>query len=79
MSSINSRTKRKINIMSFFILSVYIRYWFFSPSLTRAATNDLKMYRDLSTSKIVDKTVSKAALVLLRHTWYLTEDYISIS
>ena len=56
------------------------RYWFSSPSLTRAVTNDLKMYKDLSTFKRVDKTVSKAALVIfLRHTWYLTEYCISLS
>ena len=80
ISSINSRTNRKMNIMSSFIFSVYIRYWFSSPSLTRDATNDLKMYKELSTFKRVDKTVSKAALVvLLRLTWYLTEDWISIS
>ena len=77
---ISSWTKRKINIMSSFILFVYIRYWFSSPSLTRAATNDLKMYKNLSSFKRIDKKVLKAALVvLLRHTWYITENCISIS
>ena len=59
ISSINSRTNRKMNIMSSFIFSVYIRYWFSSPSLTRDATNDLKMYKELSTSRELIKQCQK--------------------
>ena len=72
--------RRSINTMSSFILHCYIRYWFTSPSLTGAASNDLKMYQDLTTFKRVSKAVSDACLpVLQRHTWYLTEEYIPIS
>ena len=59
---------------------VYIKYWFQSLSLSTAASNDLQMFNDLSTFKRVEKTVSMAALTtLLRHTWYLTEDCISLA
>ena len=80
MNSLDSQTKKKIKTMASFILYVYIKYWFRSPSLSRAATDDLQMFQDLTTFKRVDKTVSAAALkVLRRHTWYLTEDSIPIA
>ena len=66
--------------MASFILFVYIKFWLSSPSLTRAATNDIQLYKQITTFKRVDKNVSGAALVVLqRHTWYLTEDCISIA
>ena len=76
--SLTAQTKKKINTMSSFTLHCYIRYWFTSPSLTGAASNDLKMY--LTTFKRVSKAVSDACLpVLQRHTWYLTEECIPIA
>ena len=68
--SLTAQTKKKINT----------RCWFTSPSLTGAASNDLKMYLDLTTFKKVSKAVSDACLpVLQRHTWYLTEECIPIA
>ena len=78
--SLTAQTKKKINTMSSFILHCYIGYWFTSPSLTGAASNDLKMYQDHTTFKRVSKAVSDACLpVLQRHTWYLTEECIPIA
>ena len=72
--------KKKINTMSSFILFAYLSYWFNSPSLTRAASIDLKMFQDLSTSRRVNRGVSDAYIpVLQRHTWYITEDSIPIA
>ena len=80
IDTISPQTKKKINTMASFILFVYIKFWFSSPSLTRAATNDMKLYKHITTFKRVDKNVSAAALVVLqRHAWYLTEDCISIA
>ena len=68
--SLTEQTKKKINTMSSFILHCYIRYWFTSSSLTGAASNDLKMYQDLTSFKRVSKAVSDACIpVLQRHTW----------
>ena len=67
------RRRSTFNTMASFILFVYIKFWFSSPSLTRAATNDIQLYKQIKTFKRVDKNVSAAALVVLqRHTWYLT-------
>ena len=80
IDTISPQTKKKINTMASFILFVYIKFWFSSPSLTRAATYDIQLYKQITTFKRVDKNVSAAALVALqRHTWYLTEDCISIA
>lgn len=80
IDTISPQTKKKINTMASFILFVYIKFWISSPSLTRAATNDIQLYKQITTFKRVDKNVSAAALVALqRHTWYLTEDCISIA
>jgi hypothetical protein len=54
--------------------------WFTSPSLTSAAANDLELYRSLlKFKKIHTKISSKTCTVLNRHTWYLTEELISLS
>ena len=66
--SFTAQTKKKINTMSSFILHFYIRYWFTSPSLTGAASNDLKMYQDLTTFKRVSKAVSDASSKYFRDT-----------
>ena len=80
VDTISLQTKKKINTMASFILFVYIKFWFSYTSLTRAATNDIQLYKQITTFKRVDKNVSGAALVVLqRHTWYLTEDCISIA
>ena len=80
IETISPQTKKKINTMASFILFVYIKFWFSSSSLTRAATIDIQLYKHITTFKRVDKNVSAAALVALqRHTWYLTEDCISIA
>ena len=64
------------NASTSFILYVYIKYWFQSPSFTTEVSNDLQMFNDLTTFK----SVSMAALTtLIRPTWYLTEHCIPIT
>ena len=80
ISSLTVVTKKKINTMSSFILFTYLSYWFTSPSLTRAASNDLKMFQNLSSFRRVNKAVSESCLLVLqRHTWYLTEDLVPVA
>ena len=58
--------------MTSFILFTYLSYWFTSPFLTRAASDDLKMFQDLSSFRRVNKAVSESCLLVLqRHTWYV--------
>ena len=69
--------KRKVEKMSLFIIFVYIHYWFTSPSLTTAASNDLQLFHDLEKFSKVDKKVAGVGISKLqRHTWYLTEENI---
>ena len=46
IDTISPQTKKKINTMASFILFVYIKFWFSSPSLTRAATYDIQLGAD---------------------------------
>ena len=69
--------KKKVEKMSLFIIFPYLQYWFTTPSLTSAASNDLLLYKSLLKFSKVDKAVSTAAAdKLQRHTWYLTEENI---
>ena len=78
--SLTAVTKMKINTMSYFILFNYLSYWFTSPSLTRAASNDLKIFQDLSSFRRVNKAVSESCLLVLqRHIWYLAEDFVHVA
>ena len=78
--SLTAVTKKKITTTSSFILFTYLSYWFTSPSLKRAASNDLKMFQDLSSFRRVNKAVSESCLIVLqRHTWYLTEDLVPVA
>ena len=78
--SLTAVTKKKINTMSSFILFTYLSYWFTSPSLTRAASNDLRMFQDLSSFRRVNKAVSESCLLVLQqHTWYLTEGLVPVA
>ena len=74
------QTKKKVTTMSLFVVFVYLEYWFTAPHLFSASSNDLKMWTRLLTFKRVHRKVSNsAATVLRRHTWYLTEDLISLA
>ena len=72
--------KGKITKMSSFIIFVYTRYWFTSSSLCNAASNDLILFKEISTFKRLDKSIYlSATAALLRHTWYLTEENITLA
>ena len=66
--------------MSFFVVFVYLEYWLTAPSLFSARSNDLRMWTRIFTFKYVHKKVSsRAAAVLRRQTWYMTEDLIALA
>lgn len=66
--------------MALFVIFVYLRSWFSAPSLTSAATSDLNLYKRLQKFRTIHKKVSSTTSTLLqRHTWYLSEDLISLS
>ena len=59
--------------MAIFVIFAYLQYWFKTPSLHSAASNDLLQYKYLLKFAKVGKTVSKQAATTLQcHPWYLT-------
>lgn len=73
-------TKKKITKMALFVVFCHLRPWFEASSIPAAASNDLQLYKSLEKYKKVDKAVgAKTCTVLNRHTWYMTEDLISLS
>ena len=74
------QTKKKVEKMALFVIFVYLRSWFSAPALTSAATNDIDLYKRLQKFRTIHKKVSSTTSNLLqRHTWYLTEELISVS
>ena len=73
---------KKIEKMSLFhfVVFVYLKPWFTASCLPQAASNDLALCKSLSKYKRINKDISSNTLAVLnRHTWYLTEDFISLS
>ena len=61
-------------------LFVYLRSWFSAPALASAATNDIDLYKRPEVPNNPQEGVLRTASNLLqRHTWYLTEELISVS
>ena len=74
------QTKKKIHNMALFVVFIYLKAWFNSSSLTSAAKNDLELYKLLLKFKKIHSKISQSASeVLNRHTWYLTEDAITLT
>ena len=72
--------KKKIHKMALFVVFIYLKAWSNSPSLTSAAKNDLELYKLLLKFKKIHTKISQSACeVLNRHTWYLTEDAITLT
>ena len=66
--------------MSLLIVFVYIKPWFSTSSVTRAATSDLSLLRNLTSYRKIDKNMSASCCkVLQRHTCYFTEENIPFS
>ena len=80
IDEIHWQTKKKIHKMALFVVFIYLKAWFNSPSLTSAAKNDLELYKLLLKFKKINSKISQSACeVLNRHTWYLTEDAITLT
>ena len=80
IDEIHWQTKKKIHKMALFVVFIYLKAWFNSPSLTSAAKNDLELYKLLLKFKKTHSIISQSACeVLNRHTWYLTEDAITLT
>ena len=74
------QTKKKVEKMALFVIFVYLRSWFSAPALTSAATNDIDLFKRLQKFRTIHKKVSSTTSNLLQHhTWYLTEELISVS
>ena len=72
--------KKKVQKMALFVVFVYLRSWFTAPALVSAASNDINLFRSLQKFKSVDSKVSTiTTAVLIRYTWYLTEELIPLS
>ena len=72
--------KKKLEKMKFFILFAYMESWFTSSFLFSAAQNDLLLHQRLLKFSKFHKKLSQVGLsVLQRHTWYLTEELVSLS
>ena len=80
LPDLHLQTKKKLEKMALFVVFVYLKPWFTASGLSSAATNDLELCKSLAKYKKINKGVSsKTMKVLNRHTWYLTEDLISLS
>ena len=67
-------------VLALFVVFVYLRPWFTASGLSSAAQNDLLFCKSLAKYKKINTGVSSKTLAVLnRHTWYLTEDMISLS
>ena len=73
------QTKKKMEKMALFVVFVYLRPWFTASGLS-AAQNVLIFCKSLVKYKKINNGVSSKTLAVLnRHTWYFTEDLISLS
>ena len=80
LPDIHWQTKKKMEKMALFVVFVYLRPWFTASGLSSAAQNDLLFCKSLAKYKKINTGVSSKTLAVLnRHTWYLTEDLISLS
>ena len=80
LPDIHWQTKKKMEKMALFVVFVYLRPWFTASGLPSAAQNDLLFCKSLAKYKKINAVVSSKTLAVLnRHTWYLTEDLISLS
>lgn len=58
----------------------YIKYWFECSIPTKAALNDLKLFKQLVEYDEIDKPLAEAVLqVLSRRLWYLSETLIGLA
>lgn len=63
-----------------FIVTIYIKAWFTSPSAILAPNNDLTLMQQLTLYKKINSTVSQAALKkMVRHLWYLSDQLAIMS
>lgn len=61
-------------------MRIYIKYWFECSVPTKAAVNDLKLYKELIEYEEIDKPIADAVIqVLSRHLWYLSETLVGLA
>lgn len=74
------RELRGLQDINIFVMRLYIKYWFKCSIPTKAASNDLQLFKDLMEYETINKTLVEAVLnVLSRHLWYLSETLIGLS
>ena len=83
-SQLSWQKKQKVHLLSLWIVFCYTEYWFRSPSLEDSAYNDLELLSSLQSFKKVPgalskKITQKTVEILLRHTWYVSEELIPLA
>ena len=75
-----SQTLKKITQFAQFVVFCYVPWWIKCAVASDAPLNDLQLFKSISSYKEIDKPLALAALKALgNHTWYLTEDLVSLS
>ena len=83
-SQLSWQKKKKVNLLAPWIVFCYMKFWFLSPSLEDSAFNDLQLFSSLQKFNSVPgllskKVVTKTTTILLRHTWYCSEELIPLA
>lgn len=79
-SLFSDKELRELQRINIFIMRLYIKYWFECTIPTKAAINDLQLYKDLIEYEAIDKILAEAILqVFSRHLWYLSESLVGLS
>lgn len=70
-------TLRDFNL---FIVLIYIKYWYISPSGVEAPKNDLQLIKDIISYREINDTIANAALASFKnHLWYVSELLVGFS
>lgn len=76
-------TARELNSLRhicIFIVTIYVKAWFTSPSAILAPNNDLALMQQLIIYKKINSSVSQAAVKkMIKHLWYLNDQLAIMS
>ncbi|XP_043230073.1 uncharacterized protein LOC122385690 [Amphibalanus amphitrite] len=70
----------KLRRFAVFVCLFYVKEWLTCTTAADAAVSDLSRYQDLNVLRRVDPKVAEAAMeVYGRHTWYLTQELVTLA
>ena len=74
------REEKALFDISQFVVLIYIKAWFLSPSPVRAPLQDLNFLKSLDLYKNVYPDISKVATKkILGHLWYIGEELVTLA